>query len=205
MSEKKYGESESMTSLAHRLIVLSGPTAVGKGTIEKILLSKHSNIWISVSATTRSPRQGEVEGKDYHFMSTDEFNKAQAQGEFLETATVHHSAQYGTPLAPVIEHINANIPTLLEIDLQGARRVKQRAKELNLDVLSVFIAPPAFEDLSARLKNRGTESDEEMHKRLETAREELAAQDEFDVVIINDIAERAAEKLWHVIQQEYEL
>ncbi|WEV66765.1 guanylate kinase [Bifidobacterium sp. ESL0769] len=186
-----------------RLIVLTGPTAVGKGTVEANLLAKHPEVWVSVSATTRDPRPGEVNGKNYWFMSEDEFVAREKQNWFLETAVVHGMAHYGTPLQPVLDHLAKNIPTILEIDLQGARRVKQRAAELNLEIVSVFIAPPSYDELVKRLIGRGTENEEQRKKRLETAKVELAAEPEFDVKIVNDTVDRAADELWDVIAKEY--
>ncbi|WEV64917.1 guanylate kinase [Bifidobacterium sp. ESL0732] len=186
-----------------RLIVLTGPTAVGKGTVEANLLSKHPEVWVSVSATTRDPRPGEVNGKNYWFMNEDEFVAKEKQNWFLETAVVHGMAHYGTPLQPVLDHLAKNIPTILEIDLQGARRVKQRAAELNLEIVSVFIAPPSYDELVKRLIGRGTENEEQRKKRLETAKVELAAEPEFDVKIVNDTVDRAADELWDVIAKEY--
>ncbi|WEV53616.1 guanylate kinase [Bifidobacterium sp. ESL0704] len=186
-----------------RLIVLTGPTAVGKGTVEANLLSKHPEVWVSVSATTRDPRPGEVNGKNYWFMDEAEFVDKEKQNWFLETAVVHGMAHYGTPLQPVLDHLAKNIPTILEIDLQGARRVKQRAAELNLEIVSVFIAPPSYDELVKRLIGRGTENEEQRKKRLETAKVELAAEPEFDVKIVNDTVERAADELWDVIANEY--
>ena len=138
-----------MTENTHagRLIVLTGPTAVGKGTVEAKLRADHPEVWVSVSATTRAPRPGEVDGVNYWFLTEDEFLAREAAGEFLETAVVHGMAHYGTLLKPVEEHLAAGVPTILEIDLQGARRVKQRAAELDLEVVYVFIAPPSFEEL----------------------------------------------------------
>lgn len=118
---------------------------------------------------------------------------------------MHGMAHYGTPIQPLLDHMNAGIPTLVEIDLQGARRVKQRAKELGLDVMYVFLAPPTFDDLAKRLESRGTENAEQREKRLETARVEIAAESEFDRVIVNDEVDRAANELWGVIAQEYGL
>ena len=117
-----------MTENTHagRLIVLTGPTAVGKGTVEAKLRADHPEVWVSVSATTRAPRPGEVDGVNYWFLTEDEFLAREAAGEFLETAVVHGMAHYGTLLKPVEEHLAAGVPTILEIDLQGARRVKQR-------------------------------------------------------------------------------
>ncbi|MDN6234392.1 MAG: guanylate kinase [Bifidobacterium crudilactis] len=187
----------------HRLVVLTGPTAVGKGTVEAQLRAAHPEVWVSVSATTRAPRPGELHGVTYWFVDEQEFAAMEKRGEFLETALVHNMAHYGTPLKPVLEHMNAGIPTILEIDLQGARRVKERAAELGLDVVYVFLAPPSFEDLIARLASRGTENEEQRQKRLETAKVELASEGEYDVVITNDTFEHAAEVLWNVISREY--
>jgi guanylate kinase len=178
---------------------------VGKGTVEARLRELHPDIWVSVSATTRNPRPGEVDGETYLFVSEDEFASMQRNDEFLETALVHNMAHYGTPLQPVLDHLEAGVPTILEIDLQGARRVRERAPELGLDVLSVFLAPPSFDDLITRLAARGTETEEQRVKRLETARVELAAEKEFDVVIVNDTVDNAANRLWDVIAKEYGL
>nr|WP_216656772.1 guanylate kinase [Bifidobacterium sp. DSM 109963] len=184
---------------------MTGPTAVGKGTVEAKLRADHPEVWVSVSATTREPRPGEVNGVNYWFISEEEFLAGEKAGEFLETAVVHGMAHYGTPLKPVEEHLAANIPTILEIDLQGARRVRERAAELGLDVVYVFIAPPSFEELKRRLIGRGTETPEQQAKRLETAKVELAAENEFDVVIVNNTVDKAAADLWQVIATEYGL
>ena len=190
---------------AGRLIVLTGPTAVGKGTVEAKLRADHPEVWVSVSATTRAPRPGEVDGVNYWFLTEDEFLAREAAGEFLETAVVHGMAHYGTLLKPVEEHLAAGVPTILEIDLQGARRVKQRAAELDLEVVYVFIAPPSFEELERRLIGRGTETAEQQARRLETAKVELAAESEFDVTIVNETVDQAAADLWSVIAKEYGL
>ncbi|PKU88690.1 guanylate kinase [Bifidobacterium thermophilum] len=197
------GHSDSAHSTGGRLIVLTGPTAVGKGTVEAALLAKHPEVWVSVSATTREPRPGEVNGVNYWFMSEAEFVRKEQEGKFLETAVVHGMAHYGTPLQPVLDHLAANTPTILEIDLQGARRVKQKASQMGLDVVYVFIAPPSYEELVRRLIGRGTENEEQRAKRLETAKVELAAEPEFDVVIVNNAVDQAADDLWKVIAEEY--
>ncbi|WP_304325969.1 guanylate kinase [Bifidobacterium thermacidophilum] len=197
------GHSDSAHSTGGRLIVLTGPTAVGKGTVEAALLAKHPGVWVSVSATTREPRPGEVNGVNYWFMSEAEFVRKEQEGKFLETAVVHGMAHYGTPLQPVLDHLAANTPTILEIDLQGARRVKQKASQMGLDVVYVFIAPPSYEELVRRLIGRGTENEEQRAKRLETAKVELAAEPEFDVVIVNNTVDQAADDLWKVIAEEY--
>lgn len=195
------GIVKSMTEQTHRLVVLAGPTAVGKGTVEAKLFEDHPEIWLSVSATTRDPRPGEVDGVNYFFMTEQEFLDKEASGEFLETAVVHGVHHYGTPAAPVKEHLAAGIPSMLEIDVQGVHKVRERAAEVGLNPIFVFLAPPSFEELVARLKGRGTETEEQQQRRLTTARHELELQNEFDIVIVNDEVERAAEQLWSVFER----
>lgn len=195
-----------MTDSRHgRLIVLCGPAGVGKGTVLGRVREQHPQIWLSVSATTRKPRPGEVDGVNYFFMTEQEFLAKEDAGEFLETADVFGLAHYGTPVKPVVEHLEQNIPVILEIDIQGARSVKQRAVELGLDVMTVFIAPPSFEELERRLVGRGTETPEQQAKRLETAKIELAAEPEFDKVIVNNVVDDAANELWNLIATEFNL
>nr|WP_169787177.1 guanylate kinase [Bifidobacterium aesculapii] len=186
-----------------KLLVLTGPAGVGKGTVEVALRKKHPEVWVSVSATTRDPRPGEVNGVNYWFLSEEEFADKEKAGEFLETALVHGLAHYGTLLQPLVDHMSVGTPTILEIDLQGARRVKEKAAELGLEVVTVFIAPPSFDELVRRLTNRGTETEEQRKRRLETAHVELAAEHEFDVTIVNDDVNRAADQLWDIIAKEY--
>ena len=185
------------------LVVLSGPTAVGKGTVERALLEAHPEIWVSISATTRAPREGEVDGRDYWFVSEEEFRRREEEGRFLETAVVHGMAHYGTPLEPVLDHIRRDVPTLLEIDLQGARSVAKKAKDLKVGVFSVFLAPPSFDSLVYRLDLRGTESPEQKARRLETAKKEMASEGEFDAVIVNDEVDKAAATLWDLMKKLY--
>lgn len=195
-----------MTDSQHgRLIVLCGPAGVGKGTVLGRVREQHPQIWLSVSATTRQPRPGEVDGVNYFFMPEQEFLDKEAAGEFLETADVFGLAHYGTPVKPVVEHLERNIPVILEIDIQGARSVKQRAGELGIEVMTVFIAPPSFEELERRLIGRGTETPEQQAKRLETAKIELAAESEFDKVIVNNVVDEAADELWNLIATEFDL
>lgn len=195
-----------MTDSQHgRLIVLCGPAGVGKGTVLRRVREQHPEIWLSVSATTRQPRPGEVDGVNYFFMPEQEFLDKEAAGEFLETADVFGLAHYGTPVKPVVEHLERNIPVILEIDIQGARSVKQRAGELGIEVMTVFIAPPSFEELERRLIGRGTETPEQQAKRLETAKIELAAESEFDKVIVNNVVDEAADELWNLIATEFDL
>ncbi len=149
----------------------------------------HPDIWISVSVTTRRPRPGEVDGLHYHFVDDDEFDRLVATDGLLEWAVVHRLARYGTPRAPVEEQLAAGRAALLEIDLQGARQVRERMP----DALMVFLAPPSQTELERRLVGRGTEDAEERARRLETAREEMAAEEEFDVTIVNtDVASACA-------------
>lgn len=195
-----------MTDSQHgRLIVLCGPAGVGKGTVLGRVREQHPEVWLSVSATTRQPRPGEVDGVNYFFMPEQEFLDKEAAGEFLETADVFGLAHYGTPVKPVVEHLERNIPVILEIDIQGARSVKQRAGELGIEVMTVFIAPPSFEELERRLVGRGTETPEQQAKRLETAKIELAAEPEFDKVIVNNVVDEAADELWNLIATEFDL
>lgn len=196
-------ESAPATRTGGRLIVLTGPAGVGKGTVEARLRADHPEIWLSVSATTRDPRPGERDGVNYWFVSEERFLADERDGRFLETAVVHGMARYGTPLQPVLDHLARNVPTILEIDLQGARRVRERAAELGLEVVSVFLAPPSFDELVRRLVGRGTETEEQRERRLQTARVELAAEPEFDVTIVNADVDQAAAELWRVIAEEY--
>jgi guanylate kinase len=174
-----------------RLTVLAGPTAVGKGTVAAYIREHHPEIWISVSATTRAPRPGEVHGEHYWFVTEDEFDRMVADGELLEWAVVHRSARYGTPRGPVEQTLAAGRPALLEIDLQGARQVRSTMPE----ALFVFLKPPSWEELVSRLVGRGTETEEERVRRLETAVEELASETEFDVTVVNREIQRAGEEL----------
>jgi guanylate kinase len=183
--------SASLTSPKSRLAVLAGPTAVGKGTVAEYVRTNFPEVWLSVSMTTRKPRPREVDGTHYHFVDDEQFDRMRDAGEFLEWAVVHGRARYGTPRRPVLEALAAGRKALLEIDLQGARQVRQQMPE----ALFVFLAPPSWDELVRRLVGRGTESEEEREVRLATARLELAAQQEFDITILNDNVQRASEEL----------
>ena len=174
--------------MSNKLMVIAGPTAVGKGTVVDYIVKNFPGIHLSVSATTREPRPGEVEGKNYFFLTHDEFDGLIADGEMLEYATVHGRNKYGTPRKPVLEALARGEHVILEIDLQGARQVRNTMP----DAKFVFICPPSWEELVRRLIGRGTETPEEQANRLETAREELAAQSEFDYIVINDEVARCA-------------
>ena len=174
-----------------RLVVLAGPTAVGKGTVAASVRAHHPEVWISVSVTTRPARPGEVDGVHYWFVDDAEFDRMVAAGELLEWAVVHRAARYGTPRRPVEEALAAGRPALLEIDLQGARQVRESMPE----ALFVFLKPPSWEELVRRLTGRGTETAADQARRLETALEELASEAEFDVTIVNHEVHAAAEEL----------
>ncbi|HET7531794.1 MAG TPA: guanylate kinase [Nocardioidaceae bacterium] len=176
--------------------MLAGPTAVGKGTVAADIRKNHPEVWISVSATTRKPRPGEVHGRHYWFVTEAEFDELVATGQLLEWAVVHKGARYGTPRRPVEEALAAGRPALLEIDLQGARQVRESMPE----ALFVFLAPPSWEELVRRLVGRGTETPEERERRLATAREELAAEAEFDVTVVNTEVHAASEELVALIK-----
>jgi guanylate kinase len=182
--------------MTNQLIVLAGPTAVGKGTVVKYILEHYPNVHLSVSATTRAPRPGEVEGESYYFLTHEQFDEMIAAGDMLEYAIVHGQNKYGTPKQPVVAALAAGRQVILEIDIQGARQVKKAWPEAKL----VFIAPPSWDELVSRLKGRGTETAEEQERRLETAKLELSAQDEFDYVVINDEVARCASEVVDLMQ-----
>lgn len=182
--------------LRSRLVVLAGPTAVGKGPVAAGVRQNHPDIWISISVTTRRPRPDEVDGLHYHFVDNAEFDRLVAEDGLLEWAVVHRSARYGTPRAPVEERLASGQFALLEIDLQGARQVRERMPE----ALMVFLAPPSQSELERRLVGRGTEDAEERARRLETAREEMAAEAEFDVTIVNTDVETACKALVDLVR-----
>ena len=179
------------------LFVLAGPTAVGKGTVSAYIRENFPQVWLSVSMTTRRPRPGEIDGRHYHFVTQERFDAMVAREEFLEYAVVHGRSSYGTPRAPMLAAIEAGLLPLLEIDLQGARQVREQLPDAHF----VFLAPPSWDELVRRLVGRGTETPQERERRLGTARLELAAADEFDTVIVNDDVRRAAGELVHLMQQ----
>lgn len=178
-----------------KLIVISGPSGVGKATISRALLSASPGIKISLSATTRKARQGEKEGVDYYFLSKEQFLDKIKKEQFLEWAMVHGN-YYGTPLESVyaqLEHSHV----LLEIDIQGGRKIKELFGER---CLTFFILPPSFNELLHRLKKRASETPAEIEKRLETARLELLSQDEYDYTIINDDIDRAVNQILMILK-----
>ncbi|MDS1269464.1 guanylate kinase [Lipingzhangella sp. LS1_29] len=177
-----------------RLTVLSGPSGVGKSTVVAELRAHKPEVWLSVSVTTRAPRPGERDGVEYFFVSDAEFDQMVADGELLEWAAFagHRS---GTPRSPVLERLRAGQPVLLEIDLQGARQVRENLPEAQL----VFLAPPSWDELVRRLTGRGTESADLVNRRLEIARAELAAEKEFDVSLVNTDVREVRDELLALI------
>ena len=179
-----------------RLVVLAGPTAVGKGTVARHIRQNYPDVLLSVSATTRVPRPGEVDGVDYYFVDDTEFDRLIADHELLEWAKVHNSHRYGTPRAPIERALAEGRSVLLEIDLQGARQVRAAMP----DAVLVFLAPPSWDELVRRLIGRGTESQEEQRRRLATAKVELASQDEFDARVVNSSVPEAAREVVDLMQ-----
>ena len=178
------------TPVHSRLTVLSGPSGVGKSTVVAELSRTCPQIWISVSVTTRPSRPGEVNGREYHFVDNDEFDRLVASGALLEWARFAGN-RYGTPRAPLEQKLEAGVSCLLEIDLAGARQVKRAEPDARL----VFLAPPSWDELVRRLTGRGTEPAEVLERRLATARHELAAADEFEVTLVNTSVEDVCRQL----------
>ena len=172
------------------LIVVAGPSGVGKGTLIQKVLQADPSLWLSVSATTRSPRPGEVDGSDYLFLTDTEFGRLVESGGFLESAQFAGN-QYGTPALPVLDRISHGTDVLLEIDLQGVRQVRDNMPSAR----TVFVAPPSLDELATRLAGRGTEDDAAIARRMAAAQEELEAAGEFDCVIVNADIDAATEQL----------
>lgn len=176
------------------LFVVSGPSGAGKGTLLSQVIERIPDAWVSVSATTRSPRPGEIEGVHYFFLDTDHFKSLVKQDGFLEWAQVHDNF-YGTLKKSVVDHMNAGDQVILEIDVQGALQVRKALPEAHL----VFIEPPSLEELERRLRQRGTETEDVISSRMKTAEVELAQKMEYDVQVVNDDLERAVDELVEVI------
>lgn len=191
MSPQVQAEVQNTDVPSPHLVVLAGPSAVGKSTVVAQLKAAVPDLFFSVSWTTRDPRPGEVDGRDYHYVSRERFREEVDGDLMLEWAEIHGGLQLsGTPAQPVTEALRSGRPVLVEVDLVGARNIKQMMPE----ALTVFLAPPTWEELVERLTGRGTESEDVIRRRLETAREELASKDEFDRVIVNrDVTEAVAE------------
>ncbi len=175
-----------------RLVVLAGPSAVGKTSVVRLLRADIPELYFSISVTTRRPRPGELDGRDYHFITPAEFDRMIAAGELLEWAEIHRGLhRSGTPAAPIEAALRGGRPVLIEVDLAGARNLRASIPE----AVQVFLAPPSWDVLVRRLRGRGTEAADVIARRLETAREELAAQNEFDRVVVNANVQHAAADL----------
>ncbi len=173
-----------------RLIVLTGPSGVGKGTLLRSLFARHPELYLSVSVTTRAPRPGEVHGQHYYFATRAEFERMVAEGNLLEWAEFAGNC-YGTPRRPVEEQIQQGRWVVLELELQGARQIHKNFPE----ALRVFIMPPSLTELEQRLRNRGQDAEEAIVRRLKTARAEIAAVDEFDFQVVNDDLDKALHRI----------
>ena len=192
------GIVKSMTEQTHRLVVLAGPTAVGKGTVEAKLFEDHPEIWLSVSATTRDPRPGEVDGKDYYFVSVDRFKEAINQGELIEY-NQYVGNYYGTPLAPVKKMLSEGKDVLLEIDVNGAQKVRQQMP----DGVFIFLTPPDLHELKHRLVHRGTDSETVIQNRMKQARNEIMMMSDYDYAVVNDTVANAVSHIKAIVEAEH--
>ena len=179
------------------LIVLSGPSGAGKGTICNEVLNNNKNVWLSISCTSRKPRNGEIEGVNYYFLSKDEFESKIENNGFLEYA-IYNDNYYGTPRDKIKEKLDQGIDVILEIEVQGALKVKELVKE----AIFIFILPPSMEELKARLKNRGTETEEKILKRFKTAYNEINEINKYNYVVVNDKIDSAVSKINAILLAE---
>ena len=178
-----------------KLIILTGPSGVGKGTVVKEILSKDKNIWLSISATTRKPRAGEKEGENYYFLNEEKFKEMIEQNLFLEWAQFAGN-YYGTPLSSVNEKINKGFTVLLEIEVEGAKQIKEKFP----NSLSIFLLPPDKQELERRIRNRGTEKEESIKKRLLRSNYEISVSNQFDFALINNTVYETAKRIIKLIQ-----
>ena len=178
-----------------KVIVISAPSGTGKGTVIAKLMETYDGLFLSVSATTRAPRPGEVHGVHYLFMTKEEFNKMAENNDFLEHAEFAGN-YYGTPLPPIIEKTSKGISVILEIEVKGFKQVKEKMPE----AISVFLAPPSMEELERRLRNRGTDSEEKILERLSIAKEEMKLSEKYDYIVVNDDVDRAVREIINIIE-----
>lgn len=179
-------------------IVISGPSGTGKGTICKELLKQCDNLWLSISMTTRQPREGEQHGVHYYFVSKEEFEKNIEENKLLEYAIVHSNNYYGTPKEPINEYLNNGIDVILEIDINGAMQIKEKCKE----AIFIFILPPNLEELKNRLINRNTENSEHLLERFKRSYQEINYISKYNYVVVNDDLNKAVEKVRSIIIAE---
>ena len=185
-----------------KLIILSGPSGVGKGTVIEALMEDYQDIAYSISATTRKPRAGEEDGVDYFFLSEAKFKEMVAENEFIEWAQVHGN-YYGTPKSYVEETLNAGQDVILEIDIQGAVQVKEKCEQgACAEGIFIFLAPPSLAELENRIRERDADSEAEMELRMDNATEEIKMAEEYDYVVVNDQVEQAVEKIKAIIIAE---
>ena len=178
-----------------KLIIITGPSGVGKGTVVKELLDRNKDIWLSISATTRNPRIGEKDGENYYFISDEKFKDMIDKKEFLEWAQFAGN-YYGTPLSTVNEKIEKGFIVLLEIEVEGAKQIKEKFPES----LSIFLLPPSKAELEKRIRNRGTEKEEAIDRRLSRANYEIASSDEFDFVLTNHDVDETVKEVFKIIK-----
>ncbi len=178
-----------------KLFILTGPSGVGKGTVVKEILSKDKNIWLSISATTRKPREGEKEGENYYFLNEEKFKEMIQQNLFLEWAQFAGN-YYGTPLSSVNEKIKEGFTVLLEIEVEGAKQIKEKFP----NSLSIFLLPPNIAELERRIRNRGTEKEEAIEKRLSRANYEISVSNQFDFALTNHNVDETAKKIIKLIK-----
>ncbi len=178
-----------------KLIIITGPSGVGKGTVVKELLDRNKDIWLSISATTRNPRIGEKDGENYYFISDEKFKDMIDKKEFLEWAQFAGN-YYGTPLSTVNEKIEKGFIVLLEIEVEGAKQIKEKFPE----ALSIFLLPPSKAELEKRIRNRGTEKEEAINRRLSRADYEIASSDEFDFVLTNHDLDETVKEVFKIIK-----
>ena len=178
-----------------KLIIITGPSGVGKGTVVKELLDRNKDIWLSISATTRNPRIGEKDGVNYYFISDEKFKDMIDKKEFLEWAQFAGN-YYGTPLSTVNEKIEKGFIVLLEIEVEGAKQIKEKFPES----LSIFLLPPSKEELEKRIRNRGTEKEEAIDRRLSRANYEIASSDQFDFVLTNHDVDETVKEVFKIIK-----
>lgn len=181
-----------------KLFIVSGPSGTGKGTICKKILEQDPNIRLSVSVTTRAPREGEVDGREYHFITRERYMELLEEGNLLEHASVYGKTMYGTPRGPVMDWIEEGLDVILEIDVQGAFQVRENWP----DCVMIFILPPSMEELKARIMGRGSETEETMAARLGEAQHEIDQSDRYDYRVVNGDLQRAVEDVRQIIENE---